>query len=231
MATPVISPTPAVSRLSELRGSEWQTLEWSSVPYVLAAAWWVENFLTKSDEKLGRDGPVCPFVQPAMDRGILWMGSCGLSNDAEVEEVRSAILPYREILTSCPPLEGSDADYVYKAVLIVLPKLHCREGFELVDRAQQVLKPDFVPHGLMVGQFHPFCEEPGVRNELFRPLKCPVAMLVLRYMTRYDLPFLAAPAYFNAYKARFGDDVPERLLPLFEQALLVAETKEEQDGQ
>lgn len=129
----------------------------------------------------------------------------------------NVVLPYRDWLLDLPPKTGDDQ--IYKVILIVFPKLHDLEGFKMIDQAQAILKPAFVPKGLMVGQFHPCCDEPGVRSAEFRPLRCPVPMIAIQFMTKHDLPFLTARDHFREYKTRFQNVVPERLEPLFRQVM------------
>jgi hypothetical protein len=40
-----------------------------------AAEGWIETFIAKPDEPIGRAGPVCPFVPGAIERGTLWLAA------------------------------------------------------------------------------------------------------------------------------------------------------------
>ena len=71
------------------------------------------------------------------------------------------------------------------------------------------LKTAFVTRGLMIGQFHPRCDEPGLWNNDFRPLQAPRPLLAIRQMVSSDLPFLLrVDAHKEAYFDRFGPDLP-----------------------
>ena len=78
-----------------------------------------------------------------------------------------------------------------------------------LDRLQASLKTEFVRQGLMIGQFHPRCEAPGLWSPDFRPLRSPIPLLAMREMVASDLPFLVGdPDHLLAYFDRFGPDLP-----------------------
>ncbi len=98
--------------------------------------------------------------------------------------------------------------WLYKAILLIFPDISgLLEQTALVDRIQQQLKPFFVEEGLMIGEFHEHNESPGLHNPDFRPLRSPIPMLAIRFMTEPDLPFLSRSSddpqvrirYLNAY--------------------------------
>lgn len=67
----------------------------------------------------------------------------------------------------------------------------------------------------MIGEFYPTCPEPGLHNPAFRPLDTPVPALAIRYITKFDAPFmLGDPAYEAGYVERFGDEGVRRLTRL-----------------
>jgi hypothetical protein len=74
------------------------------------------------------------------------------------------------------------------------------------------VKDEFVADGLMVGQFHPVCANPGLWNEDFRPLRSPVPLLAIRQMLVFDLPFLTTSAgHIDAWLGRFAPHLPPRV--------------------
>ena len=81
--------------------------------------------------------------------------------------------------------------------------------YAALDALQARIKPDFVKVGLIVGQFHPRCMEPGLWNSGFRPLQASVPLLVIRHMVSSDFPFLSnTPGFRGAYLKRFAPDIP-----------------------
>ena len=78
------------------------------------------------------------------------------------------------------------------------------EGWERLDAVYAHLKDFAVGLGLMVGQFHPHCDERAVRNPEFRVSVAPVAMLAIRHMAPHDILFLPhSGRWFKEYDSRF----------------------------
>lgn len=209
-------PAARLFSMDDLRRDRWRAkLLAHLAPSLLSTAWWVTEFLAKPHPDLGRDGPVCPFIKPAIERGTLWL-AVEETSGTDVAPLLDLLVDYRDRFLELPPLD--ERERVYKAIVVVFPSLNHREGYAVVDAVQAELKSKFVVEGLMVGQFHPACMEPGVRSELFRPLAAPLPMLAVRHMTEWDLPFLTAPGHLREYDRRFAGQVPDRLKPLYEKA-------------
>ncbi|MFE7530506.1 DUF6875 domain-containing protein [Kitasatospora sp. NPDC057542] len=169
---------------------------------------WARAFLTTSHPDLGRSGPVCPYTQPSLRRGLFHIavadGSPGRDLPALVAELRAR---YDELLAGLR--EESERELL--TVLLVLPQLD-REDSTVLDELQRKAKDEFVEQGLMIGQFHPVCEEPGLWNHSFRPLRSPVPLLAVRKLLVFDLPFLAGDeTHLDHYLARFAPEVPARI--------------------
>ncbi|MEU9048078.1 MULTISPECIES: DUF6875 domain-containing protein [unclassified Kitasatospora] len=173
---------------------------------------WARRFLTTAHPDLGRSGPVCPYTQPSLRRGLFHIavpdgsdsGDGGGDLPALVGELRAR---YEELLAELS--EESDRELL--TVLLVLPGLD-RTDSTALDEAQRKAKDEFVEQGLMIGQFHPGCEEPGLWNRSFRPLRAPVPLLAVRKLLVFDLPFLTGDeAHLNHYLARFAPEVPARI--------------------
>lgn len=156
-------------------------------PCLVEITEWIEKFLSKPHVDLGRSGPVCPFVPRALQLDTIRMAVIRAKdlNSLQIEEIVSR---YRDIFLDLDPKEGELA--FYKAILLVFPDVSEEEAFTLIDAVQQKLKPFFVEAGLMIGEFHPRNESPGLHNPNFRPLRSPIPMLAIRYMAESDLPFL-----------------------------------------
>ncbi|MEV7775639.1 DUF6875 domain-containing protein [Kitasatospora sp. NPDC086791] len=178
-------------------------------PEAVAVLAWAREFLTTAHPDLGRSGPVCPYTQPSLRRGLFHIavadGDDGSGDlPALVGELRSR---YDELLAALA--EESDRELL--TVLLVLPDLDHTDSTAL-DEAQRKAKDEFVEQGLMIGQFHPVCEEPGLWNRTFRPLRAPVPLLAVRKLLVFDLPFLTGDeTHLNHYLARFAPEVPARI--------------------
>jgi hypothetical protein len=168
-------------------------------------ATWAVEYLNAPNRQLGRRGPVCPYTRPSMNNNCFLLAWAGGEHD--VKSIESTVDQYRrwfmELLEQPERTRGH-----LLTILVVLP------GFDRTDSApldalQRRLKDVFVREGLMVGQFHPHCEQSGLWNEDFRPLKSPIPLLAIRQMVASDLPFLLHSAsHLSAYLDRFAPDLP-----------------------
>ena len=117
------------------------------------------------------------------------------------------------------PTMGKEAQY--KTILVLFPDLEPSQSPGIIDTIQSTLKPEFIPKGLMIGQFYPSCEEPALWNHDFRPLRSPVPLLAIRHMVPTDFPFLKKDAgWLAAFLQQFGSDVPSRLQTAVREAAL-----------
>lgn len=164
---------------------------------------WVMEFLAKSNDALGRAGPVCPFARPSMDRDLLWVAVV-VGTSPPIADAIAEIRELTETFLALPPDSGPDS--LLKAVVIAFPDV---VDHTLIDKIQRALKSDFVEAGLMIGQFYQGCTEPGLWNPQFRPLESPVPLVAIRHMVSNDFPFLnSTPAWIEAYLRRFAPTVP-----------------------
>ncbi|MGH2516744.1 MAG: DUF6875 domain-containing protein [Ktedonobacterales bacterium] len=179
-------------------------------------AHWAREFLCNPHPQLGRDGLVCPYTKPAMERRTFWMTVCPGDNPA-LEDVCGLVMEYRDWFRELEPRSGRDAQF--KTILIAFPDLRAEDAPRIIEGAQARLKPSFVSEGLMVGQFHATCAEPGLWNEDFRPLRTPVPLLAIRHMVPSDFPFLRRePHLLRAYLRFMGANVPPKLRDAVEAA-------------
>jgi len=170
---------------------------------------WVRDFLCRPHPDLGRPGAVCPFTLPALRRRTLWLSLCP-GSELDQDAVIEIIGQYRDWFETLEPTEPEEAQY--KTILILFPDVSAEDAPTVIDAVQNAQKGEFVSNELMLGQFHPGCPEPGLRNPRFRPLQAPVPLLAIRHMVRTDLPFLVGDAdQFHSYLRRFGEDVPAKL--------------------
>ncbi|MGW7444660.1 DUF6875 domain-containing protein [Kitasatospora sp. NPDC054795] len=211
MTAPALPAAPAVASSSALRlysAGQIDAGHAAERPEAAETLAWARAFLTTAHPDLGRSGPVCPYTQPSLRRGLFHIAVADGSPDGDlprlVAELRAR---YDELLAALT--EESDRELL--TVLLVMPQLD-REDSTVLDELQRKAKDEFVEQGLMIGQFHPVCEEPGLWNHGFRPLRAPVPLLAVRKLLVFDLPFLAGDeTHLNHYLARFAPEVPARI--------------------
>ncbi|HYZ15669.1 MAG TPA: hypothetical protein VE591_04680 [Candidatus Acidoferrum sp.] len=166
---------------------------------------WTRSFLLAGHPQLGRDGLVCPFTKAALENGLFLLACAEPSSDTR--EIQVLISRFRAWYCEMAA-KLDDRKRGLLTFLVLLPDLDPTDASEL-DAVQAVLKDEFVEQGLMIGQFHPACNQPGIWNANFRPLRAPVPLLAIRAMVKQDLPFLVdQPSHVEAYRRRFGHRTP-----------------------
>lgn len=175
----------------------------SDVTAMKTVAQWAVSYLCQPHPELGREGPVCPFTRPSLERDVFWLTVCNVGTIAG-PEVYQATRALAEVFVHLEPTTTSESRF--KTVLVIFPRLVDKSE---VDDLQRRLKSTFVQEGLMVGQFHDECEEPGLWNPNFPALRSPLPLLAIRHMVTSDFAFLTAdPAWIASYLARFAPEVP-----------------------
>lgn len=169
--------------------------EASSDPAFADVVDWIVQFLCAPHADVGRLGDVCPFARSAVLRkSIAFFSNWSADADAFEQEVAA----HREDFGQ----SGGMLD-TYRCRIIV--PMRIANAAHAVERVQQRLKPSFVERHLMIGQFFPGCEEPGLWNRSFRPLQAPVPLLAIRNMVPTDIAFLYDNAhYVRLYLEKFG---------------------------
>jgi hypothetical protein len=176
---------------------------------------WCKEFLCNPHPDLGREGAVCPYTQPALERDLFWL-TVYPGQSLTMDEVRDVVMAYREWFLELTPNNGRDAQY--KTIVILFPDLAPDLAPGIIDIIQASLKSEFVPRGLMIGQFHAVCEEPGLRNPHFRPLRTSIPLLAIRHMVPTDFPFISKkPEWVSTYLQQFGTNIPKRIKSEVEQ--------------
>lgn len=171
---------------------------------------WAREYLCEPHPELGRRGPVCPYAQGSLDRGVFYLATHrGAVVDADELDGRLAV--YRDWFTRLEPTHAPAAQF--KTILVTLPDLPAEAANGIVDRAQARLKAAYTAQGLMIGEFHDGPpDKGGLWNDAFRPLRSPVPLLAIRHMVVSDFPFLAGdPTTLTNYLERFADAGPPAL--------------------
>lgn len=175
----------------------------SLAPELTQVLAWARSYLVSPNPDLGRSGPVCPYTQPALQRDLFYLAM----STGDVLEAVDYLRGWYETAAATLPT----ADREILTVLLVLPHLDPVDPTPL-DDLQREAKDDFVENGLMIGQFHPACEAPGVWNPHFRPLRAPIPLLAIRKLVVFDLPFLVDKrSHLDSFLRRFAPDIPSRI--------------------
>ncbi|MFF1955923.1 DUF6875 domain-containing protein [Streptomyces sp. NPDC058220] len=177
------------------------------LPYLREVLEWSGDFLVSAHPELGRSGPVCPYTQPSLRKELFHLAVPADTQDADLSSAVGSLRAWYEKLST----DLDEADQELLTLLLVLPRFDRSDSAEL-DELQRKAKDEFVADGLMIGQFHPVCEEPGLWNAVFRPLRAPLPLLAVRKLLVFDLPFLLGDdVHMDHYLRRFAPDIPARV--------------------
>jgi heptaprenyl diphosphate synthase len=163
---------------------------------------WLREYVSVGDRRVGRSGPVCPFIPRALNEHALEAriryDIDGSSEPELIDTLRAEISEFGE--AGRPP---HNSGVLLDSRLIVMPRMG-PEGWARLDTVYEHLKAFAVESGLMIGQFHPNCDERAVRNSGFRVSIAPVALLAIRHMAPHDILFLHdSERWFREYDSRF----------------------------
>lgn len=159
---------------------------------------WAREFLVPGHPDLGRSGPVCPYTQASLRRDLFELEVS--HGEPELTALRAR---YEEW--------SAELDLTERELLTFLVVLPDADPCEL-DALQRKAKDTFVANGLMIGQFHPLCDEPGLWNHDLRPLRSPVPLLAIRRLLPADLPFMFdTKGHLTSYFERFAPSIPARV--------------------
>jgi hypothetical protein len=166
---------------------------------------WLRRYVSQPSSQLGRRGPVCPFVPPALDADAVRF-SFHYEIDRDPNRIRAVLrdelLQFRD--TAEPPASSGTS---LASLLVVLPNTD-PAGWAAIDQAYGDLKDVAVEHGLMIGQFHPKCMTSAVRNPSLLVSRSPIPLVAIRHMAPHDILFLhQRREWFDAYRKRFTGHV------------------------
>jgi hypothetical protein len=170
---------------------------------------WLDEYISSPHSELGREGPICPFVAPAIARNSVYMAfHYEVTEDEDhIKNILDCYIPVFLDHTS-----SDDSARVYKTLVIVFPNIPANET-TVLDRVHSRIKTDYVQSGLMLGQFHQHCPEPAARNPFFRVSISPIPLIAVRHMAVHDILFLADnETWFKEYDARFGSRYERKMI-------------------
>ena len=170
--------------------------------YRTLVAAWLREYVAVGDRRVGRSGPVCPFIPHALaQRAVRTDIRCDIAGSSESELIDELRAEISEFAAASRPTRNTGV--LLDSRLVVMPRMDA-EGCGRLDTVYERLKGFAVERGVMIGQFHPHCDERAVRNPDFRVSVAPVAMLAMRYMAPHDILFLhRSEHWFKEYDARF----------------------------
>lgn len=157
---------------------------------------------------------VCPFVRDSLDYDMFWMELSSLDGQ-HPEAIERLLRQQMKDFQLCEPAynpvaknKAAEFPVLWKTFMTFFPiKRHSEDGvaFPLFKRLHDLLKPDFVQAGLMLGQFYAGCPQEGIYNRHWPALQSPRPAFAIRYMAKHDKLFVKEdqPEYVH-YQKFFG---------------------------
>jgi hypothetical protein len=174
---------------------------------------WLDGHVSRPHPGLGRSGEVCPWTRRTIDLGKLELVPIASTDREEVDAILESLL---DRFASAESPKG--ADLGFRSTVLVFHRLDARTAADFIVAAHARSKPAFLDHGLMLGEFYPTCDKPGLRNPTFRPLRSPMPLLVIRQMVEPDIEFLLDKDEFvESYLRTHRGRGLERLMRITEQ--------------
>jgi heptaprenyl diphosphate synthase len=167
---------------------------------------WTKEYLMKENDQVHRpysSQTVCPFVESSINSNCFYMVFHNEFNGQDESAIVEQILEYIQLFKMSPPLEENLR--LRKVLLVVFPKIETA-NLKVLDVCHRIIKPKMVEEGLMVGQFHPVCDERSIHNRQWRTVsQSPIPLVAMRHMTVHDIMFLESDEqWFKAYDVKFG---------------------------
>lgn len=164
---------------------------------------WMENFVARPNEHIGRKGNVCPCVGAALKMGTIKVEKAVY--DEKTDRLEALVELMRHQIDKFLTIEWPEGKASMGALATIVEGIPEHQWI-LFDEAHRRIKAYAVKKGCMIGQFHPNAPEPAVANASFRVSRSPEPLFAIRYMGEHDIIFLHQnPAMFAEYQKRFGD--------------------------
>jgi hypothetical protein len=162
---------------------------------------WLRGYIAQPDPRLGRPGPLCPFVGPAVDADAILLCVAAGVTDPLAPECRLMVRALADRLLDDRDTVATAA----KAIVLALPGVE-PDATPALDTLHGLVKDELMADGLLLGQFHDRCEVPAARNARFAVQTSAVPLLVLRPLTLHDVLFLHTdPDRFGVFRARYAE--------------------------
>ena len=148
---------------------------------------WLKNFVMRPHAELGRRGEVCPFAKPAHSAGSLVFCAWDITElpfETFLQILRSLPVLYQRLSARISPNSR------LFSICIFLTGLKEEQYFKYIDEAHSLAKPFFMEAGLMIGEFHPASKTEGAHSKVFRPMRSPQPIFVVRAITPHDALFI-----------------------------------------
>ncbi len=163
---------------------------------------WMREFIMRPHPNLGRTGPVCPFVKPAIDDHLLYFSVNQAQDPMNFKSIYDEMMHYKDIFNTFEPFTGPLSEL--RVIMFLCPLSH--ESVLSDPHESKMLKSDMMKEGITVGQFFPTSDVKRMLRDKFFPVQPPVCMYSMRTFIPGDWMFISGePEWRKIYKDRFGE--------------------------
>jgi heptaprenyl diphosphate synthase len=166
---------------------------------------WAITYLAADNESIKRpkgSQAVCPFVKASIDNDTFLFAFHPEVNGTSETHLEELMVDYIETFKKTGPFR--DGDTYKKTLIVVFPYIRDEDSY-ILDVVHKNVKDQYVVNDLMIGQFHPNCDDRGVYNRQFKVSMAPYCLFSIRQMALHDILFLRdKKEWFLAYNAKYG---------------------------
>jgi len=177
-----------------------------------AVAEWINTFIVRPHDELGRPGPVCPFVPGSLERQTLWLAPQQIG-DGGVPHVVELMNGYKRRLLERGggPTHGDGTNY--DVIVVVLMDLSAERAGGVFDEVvEHIAVPSYAEDGIVFGPFYDGNQATAIYNKGFRPFQSPVPFLFVRHGVVSDWKFfLDKEDWLTLLARRFGESAVHAL--------------------
>lgn len=182
---------------------------------------WAISYLSKPHEKLGRPGPVCPFVPQGIKKKSIFMAYYLCHKDTNMKDIQKAIQQYKDCFQQLENSKRLGSKYSALIIGFIHADAQVKPLNDIVESIQQLYKSSFIKQQLMIGQFFDGCQAGGIHNESFKPFNAPVPIIGIRKLMPQDIVFLTdTHEHMQSYIEQFAIKDKQSLMNLLKSVYL-----------
>lgn len=164
---------------------------------------WLRDYIDSPHPLLGRSGPICPFVGPALDSDQLTIVLVHDVDGNDVDRVHRLVWQHAELLARSTVTGPARR---LASVVLAFPNLPADRA-SVLDDVHAAINHELVRTGYVIAQFHSGCRVPATHNNDFCVQVGPIPCLAIRAMAEHDIYFLNDDEIrFGEYARRFGTE-------------------------
>ena len=166
---------------------------------------WINAFVAKEDDRLGRQGGVCPCMTKILSDNLMYI--VVLEDIKSVLEIQltQIIMLYSEKFQDIYDIDHNSQDGICLAILLA-----DKIDDSLIISVHKKLKPWFIKRGMMLGEFYPSSNKTSIRTNELNPLRSPIQAFVIRKLSKHDI-------YFIEKDTNYSPEETKQMIQLYRQ--------------